>query len=164
MSATAEVYILFLFFIIIMFLLYGFFQKRIKIQEDMLSNHNFSGISVLVQERLRQNRNYSCAQPQDQNVFNISSRVQGQEQRHPDAFVSLEHITIMNELNKPPKYDDAPPSYEEAIKIAMAQDNSLKTFQTEVAASQGTSSSSSAAATSSAATPQIQPAIPNRTE
>ncbi|XP_076268610.1 uncharacterized protein LOC143201430 isoform X5 [Rhynchophorus ferrugineus] len=104
------------------------------------------------------------AQPQDQNVFNISSRVQGQEQRHPDAFVSLEHITIMNELNKPPKYDDAPPSYEEAIKIAMAQDNSLKTFQTEVAASQGTSSSSSAAATSSAATPQIQPAIPNRTE
>ncbi|XP_076268617.1 uncharacterized protein LOC143201430 isoform X12 [Rhynchophorus ferrugineus] len=105
-----------------------------------------------------------CAQPQDQNVFNISSRVQGQEQRHPDAFVSLEHITIMNELNKPPKYDDAPPSYEEAIKIAMAQDNSLKTFQTEVAASQGTSSSSSAAATSSAATPQIQPAIPNRTE
>ncbi|XP_076268616.1 uncharacterized protein LOC143201430 isoform X11 [Rhynchophorus ferrugineus] len=103
-------------------------------------------------------------QPQDQNVFNISSRVQGQEQRHPDAFVSLEHITIMNELNKPPKYDDAPPSYEEAIKIAMAQDNSLKTFQTEVAASQGTSSSSSAAATSSAATPQIQPAIPNRTE
>ncbi|XP_076268607.1 uncharacterized protein LOC143201430 isoform X2 [Rhynchophorus ferrugineus] len=105
-----------------------------------------------------------CSQPQDQNVFNISSRVQGQEQRHPDAFVSLEHITIMNELNKPPKYDDAPPSYEEAIKIAMAQDNSLKTFQTEVAASQGTSSSSSAAATSSAATPQIQPAIPNRTE
>ncbi|XP_076268620.1 uncharacterized protein LOC143201430 isoform X14 [Rhynchophorus ferrugineus] len=104
------------------------------------------------------------SQPQDQNVFNISSRVQGQEQRHPDAFVSLEHITIMNELNKPPKYDDAPPSYEEAIKIAMAQDNSLKTFQTEVAASQGTSSSSSAAATSSAATPQIQPAIPNRTE
>ncbi|KAF7276893.1 hypothetical protein GWI33_009679 [Rhynchophorus ferrugineus] len=62
MSATAEVYILFLFFIIIMFLLYGFFQKRIKIQEDMLSNHNFSGISVLVQERLRQNRNYSCGE------------------------------------------------------------------------------------------------------
>ncbi|XP_076268612.1 uncharacterized protein LOC143201430 isoform X7 [Rhynchophorus ferrugineus] len=112
----------------------------------------------------RANNNRSRAQPQDQNVFNISSRVQGQEQRHPDAFVSLEHITIMNELNKPPKYDDAPPSYEEAIKIAMAQDNSLKTFQTEVAASQGTSSSSSAAATSSAATPQIQPAIPNRTE
>ncbi|XP_076268609.1 uncharacterized protein LOC143201430 isoform X4 [Rhynchophorus ferrugineus] len=109
-------------------------------------------------------RRLTITQPQDQNVFNISSRVQGQEQRHPDAFVSLEHITIMNELNKPPKYDDAPPSYEEAIKIAMAQDNSLKTFQTEVAASQGTSSSSSAAATSSAATPQIQPAIPNRTE
>ncbi|KAF7271117.1 uncharacterized protein LOC143201430 isoform X9 [Rhynchophorus ferrugineus] len=130
---------------------------------------------VCIQCRLKKNEKaygqYQClpdyvilAQPQDQNVFNISSRVQGQEQRHPDAFVSLEHITIMNELNKPPKYDDAPPSYEEAIKIAMAQDNSLKTFQTEVAASQGTSSSSSAAATSSAATPQIQPAIPNRTE
>ncbi|XP_076268613.1 uncharacterized protein LOC143201430 isoform X8 [Rhynchophorus ferrugineus] len=116
----------------------------------------------LQMKRMRETE--STAQPQDQNVFNISSRVQGQEQRHPDAFVSLEHITIMNELNKPPKYDDAPPSYEEAIKIAMAQDNSLKTFQTEVAASQGTSSSSSAAATSSAATPQIQPAIPNRTE
>ncbi|XP_076268618.1 uncharacterized protein LOC143201430 isoform X13 [Rhynchophorus ferrugineus] len=118
---------------------------------------------VCIQCRLKKNEK-AYAQPQDQNVFNISSRVQGQEQRHPDAFVSLEHITIMNELNKPPKYDDAPPSYEEAIKIAMAQDNSLKTFQTEVAASQGTSSSSSAAATSSAATPQIQPAIPNRTE
>ncbi|XP_076268615.1 uncharacterized protein LOC143201430 isoform X10 [Rhynchophorus ferrugineus] len=133
----------------VMFLVYIFLQWRIKLRNNMI------GYCRIAQP---------FAQPQDQNVFNISSRVQGQEQRHPDAFVSLEHITIMNELNKPPKYDDAPPSYEEAIKIAMAQDNSLKTFQTEVAASQGTSSSSSAAATSSAATPQIQPAIPNRTE
>ncbi|XP_030758402.1 uncharacterized protein LOC115884078 isoform X3 [Sitophilus oryzae] len=157
MSATAEAYILFLFFIIVMFLLYGFFQKKLKLQEDMFNNHNFSGFSVLVQNRLR--RSYGChyAQQQEQNVYSISGRVQGQEQqqRFPEAFVSVEHISIMNEMNKPPKYDDAPPSYEEAIKIAMAQNNSMETLRAEQAGVHQASSSSSVTV--------VQPAVPNRT-
>ncbi|XP_030758414.1 uncharacterized protein LOC115884078 isoform X14 [Sitophilus oryzae] len=97
------------------------------------------------------------AQQQEQNVYSISGRVQGQEQqqRFPEAFVSVEHISIMNEMNKPPKYDDAPPSYEEAIKIAMAQNNSMETLRAEQAGVHQASSSSSVTV--------VQPAVPNRT-
>ncbi|XP_030758410.1 uncharacterized protein LOC115884078 isoform X10 [Sitophilus oryzae] len=96
-------------------------------------------------------------QQQEQNVYSISGRVQGQEQqqRFPEAFVSVEHISIMNEMNKPPKYDDAPPSYEEAIKIAMAQNNSMETLRAEQAGVHQASSSSSVTV--------VQPAVPNRT-
>ncbi|XP_030758409.1 uncharacterized protein LOC115884078 isoform X9 [Sitophilus oryzae] len=97
------------------------------------------------------------SQQQEQNVYSISGRVQGQEQqqRFPEAFVSVEHISIMNEMNKPPKYDDAPPSYEEAIKIAMAQNNSMETLRAEQAGVHQASSSSSVTV--------VQPAVPNRT-
>ncbi|XP_074032488.1 uncharacterized protein isoform X8 [Leptinotarsa decemlineata] len=60
---------------------------------------------------------------QQEDIFNISSRVQGQEQwpTH-EAHLSIDHINIMNELNKPPSYqDDAPPSYEEAMRLAAAK-------------------------------------------
>ncbi|XP_066259545.1 uncharacterized protein [Euwallacea similis] len=69
--------------------------------------------------------------PDDNGIYNISSRVQGQQSQYPDAYLSVDHITISNELNKPPKYDDAPPSYEEAVKLAMAHSNSIQTFQAE---------------------------------
>ncbi|XP_066259534.1 uncharacterized protein [Euwallacea similis] len=71
------------------------------------------------------------ALPDDNGIYNISSRVQGQQSQYPDAYLSVDHITISNELNKPPKYDDAPPSYEEAVKLAMAHSNSIQTFQAE---------------------------------
>ncbi|XP_066259535.1 uncharacterized protein [Euwallacea similis] len=130
MSATAEAYILFLFFMILMFLLYGFFQKRLHVESDILSGQNLSGLSVLVQERLCR-RYVDLALPDDNGIYNISSRVQGQQSQYPDAYLSVDHITISNELNKPPKYDDAPPSYEEAVKLAMAHSNSIQTFQAE---------------------------------
>ncbi|XP_030758406.1 uncharacterized protein LOC115884078 isoform X7 [Sitophilus oryzae] len=103
------------------------------------------------------NRVIPITQQQEQNVYSISGRVQGQEQqqRFPEAFVSVEHISIMNEMNKPPKYDDAPPSYEEAIKIAMAQNNSMETLRAEQAGVHQASSSSSVTV--------VQPAVPNRT-
>ncbi|XP_066259536.1 uncharacterized protein [Euwallacea similis] len=72
-----------------------------------------------------------CSLPDDNGIYNISSRVQGQQSQYPDAYLSVDHITISNELNKPPKYDDAPPSYEEAVKLAMAHSNSIQTFQAE---------------------------------
>ncbi|CAH0552023.1 unnamed protein product [Brassicogethes aeneus] len=65
---------------------------------------------------------HNLLQPQRQQdeIYNISGRVQGQnsEQRLPsDAYLTVEHITASNQLNKP-SYNDEPPSYEEAIKLA----------------------------------------------
>ncbi|XP_050305654.1 uncharacterized protein LOC126742867 isoform X2 [Anthonomus grandis grandis] len=73
------------------------------------------------------------SQSDQNNIYNISGSVQGQNQHaYPDAYLSIDHIAITNELNKPPpKYDDAPPSYEEALKLAMAHSNSLQTYQSE---------------------------------
>ncbi|XP_066259544.1 uncharacterized protein [Euwallacea similis] len=79
----------------------------------------------------RENARSSRSLPDDNGIYNISSRVQGQQSQYPDAYLSVDHITISNELNKPPKYDDAPPSYEEAVKLAMAHSNSIQTFQAE---------------------------------
>ncbi|XP_066259533.1 uncharacterized protein [Euwallacea similis] len=76
-------------------------------------------------------RTFAAPLPDDNGIYNISSRVQGQQSQYPDAYLSVDHITISNELNKPPKYDDAPPSYEEAVKLAMAHSNSIQTFQAE---------------------------------
>ncbi|XP_050305664.1 uncharacterized protein LOC126742867 isoform X11 [Anthonomus grandis grandis] len=77
--------------------------------------------------------NMFAAQSDQNNIYNISGSVQGQNQHaYPDAYLSIDHIAITNELNKPPpKYDDAPPSYEEALKLAMAHSNSLQTYQSE---------------------------------
>ncbi|XP_066152086.1 uncharacterized protein [Euwallacea fornicatus] len=83
-----------------------------------------------VNERIA-NLTASQAQPDDNGIYNISSRVQGQQPQYPDGYLSVDHITISNELNKPPKYDDAPPTYEEAVKLAMAHSNSIQTFQAE---------------------------------
>ncbi|KAG5889710.1 hypothetical protein JTB14_029739 [Gonioctena quinquepunctata] len=40
-------------------------------------------------------------------IYNISRRVQGQEQRQThDAHLSIDHVTIMDQMNKPPSYND----------------------------------------------------------
>ncbi|XP_008195915.1 uncharacterized protein LOC664363 isoform X3 [Tribolium castaneum] len=67
-------------------------------------------------------RRIVLASNQQEDVYNISSRVQGQEQGQwptHDNHVSLEHFTI-NETNK---YNDDPPTYEEAMRIAAANNN-----------------------------------------
>ncbi|XP_050305658.1 uncharacterized protein LOC126742867 isoform X6 [Anthonomus grandis grandis] len=78
-------------------------------------------------------KSHQRTQSDQNNIYNISGSVQGQNQHaYPDAYLSIDHIAITNELNKPPpKYDDAPPSYEEALKLAMAHSNSLQTYQSE---------------------------------
>ncbi|CAG9763899.1 unnamed protein product [Ceutorhynchus assimilis] len=63
------------------------------------------------------------AQPDQNSVYSISGRLQNHQ--HSDPYLSIDHIAITNELNKPPKYDDAPPSYDEALKLALS--NSLQT-------------------------------------
>ncbi|KAG5889711.1 hypothetical protein JTB14_029740 [Gonioctena quinquepunctata] len=57
---------------------------------------------------------------QHDDIHNISSRVQRQEQWSThDAHLSIDHVTIMDQMNKPPSYNnDLPPSYEEAMRIA----------------------------------------------
>nr|XP_008195916.1 PREDICTED: uncharacterized protein LOC664363 isoform X3 [Tribolium castaneum] len=70
----------------------------------------------------RRVRNEFMRTNQQEDVYNISSRVQGQEQGQwptHDNHVSLEHFTI-NETNK---YNDDPPTYEEAMRIAAANNN-----------------------------------------
>ncbi|XP_044264634.1 uncharacterized protein LOC123011321 isoform X2 [Tribolium madens] len=60
---------------------------------------------------------------QQEDIYNISSRVQGQEQGQwptHDNHVSLDHFTITNEINK---YNDDPPTYEEAMRIAASNNN-----------------------------------------
>ncbi|XP_066259543.1 uncharacterized protein [Euwallacea similis] len=102
-----------------LFCLYVYIQWKLKTQQRSICDYEpITGIILL-------------ALPDDNGIYNISSRVQGQQSQYPDAYLSVDHITISNELNKPPKYDDAPPSYEEAVKLAMAHSNSIQTFQAE---------------------------------
>ncbi|XP_050305663.1 uncharacterized protein LOC126742867 isoform X10 [Anthonomus grandis grandis] len=98
-------------------------------------------LAVLIRQYVRRKRDQMMrlarvnahTQSDQNNIYNISGSVQGQNQHaYPDAYLSIDHIAITNELNKPPpKYDDAPPSYEEALKLAMAHSNSLQTYQSE---------------------------------
>ncbi|XP_063919376.1 kinase and exchange factor for Rac A-like isoform X11 [Zophobas morio] len=70
---------------------------------------------------LKMNIQERHAANQQEDIFNISSRVQGQGQwpTH-DAHVSLDHFAITNEINK---YNDDPPTYEEAMNIAASNNN-----------------------------------------
>nr|CAI5850244.1 unnamed protein product [Callosobruchus analis] len=56
------------------------------------------------------------AQQQDR-VYSISGQVQPNAWSNRDAYLAVEHITAEHQLNKP-NYDDAPPSYDEAMRIA----------------------------------------------
>ncbi|XP_050305665.1 uncharacterized protein LOC126742867 isoform X12 [Anthonomus grandis grandis] len=93
----------------------------------------YFGVVLLCVLTCRKKQSDNNPQSDQNNIYNISGSVQGQNQHaYPDAYLSIDHIAITNELNKPPpKYDDAPPSYEEALKLAMAHSNSLQTYQSE---------------------------------
>lgn len=132
------------FWLIVVFLFYVYLQWRIKLKDRLGYYHRVSGIFIISQ--------------QEQNIYNISGRVPNSNSaQYPDAYLSVEHIAITNELNKPPKYDDAPPSYEEALKLALAQSNSLQTFQAEQPQVH------QAASSTSSSTPVVVSAIPSRT-
>ncbi|CAH1972483.1 unnamed protein product [Acanthoscelides obtectus] len=55
-------------------------------------------------------------QAQQDRVYSISERVQPNEWSSRDAYLTVQHITAENQMNKP-NYNDAPPSYEEAMRI-----------------------------------------------
>ncbi|XP_060535984.1 uncharacterized protein LOC132707961 isoform X4 [Cylas formicarius] len=57
------------------------------------------------------------AQQHGQHIFNISGRVPEQHHCTPDAYLTVEHINVTNQMNKPSCYNDEPPSYEDAIKM-----------------------------------------------
>ncbi|XP_019866542.1 uncharacterized protein LOC109595585 isoform X4 [Aethina tumida] len=78
-------------------------------------------VTVLIRQYLKYEKEKFLkemqAQRQQNEVFSISGRVQGQNPTQTlssDAFVSIGHITASNQFNKPPTNDE-PPSYEEAI-------------------------------------------------
>lgn len=52
MSTTSEIYILFAFLLILILVIYGYFQKKLYMDVGMLSHYSASGLSVLIEERL----------------------------------------------------------------------------------------------------------------
>ncbi|XP_068895928.1 uncharacterized protein [Tenebrio molitor] len=78
-------------------------------------------IHILCSCKYYYQRNGQKEANQQEDIYNISSRVQGQGQwpTH-DAHVSLDNFAITNELNK---YNDDPPTYEEAMSIATSINN-----------------------------------------
>ncbi|XP_074032481.1 uncharacterized protein isoform X1 [Leptinotarsa decemlineata] len=116
MSLPTDILVLMLTLFFVLFIIYSYIQNRIKLSEELYTQGIMmdSYMTAFGLERLSH---------QQEDIFNISSRVQGQEQwpTH-EAHLSIDHINIMNELNKPPSYqDDAPPSYEEAMRLAAAK-------------------------------------------
>uniref|UniRef100_A0AAR5PBB5 Uncharacterized protein n=1 Tax=Dendroctonus ponderosae TaxID=77166 RepID=A0AAR5PBB5_DENPD len=82
----------------------------------------------------RRNYRMKCQQEAqaNQTTGNISGHVPGQNAPpYPDAYLSIEHIIVENELNKSQKCTEAPPSYEEAMRLALAHSNSLQTYEVE---------------------------------
>ncbi|XP_057659103.1 uncharacterized protein LOC130895668 isoform X8 [Diorhabda carinulata] len=70
-----------------------------------------------------------CKAHQQEDIYNISSQVQNQEQwpTH-NAHLSLDHITLMNQMNKS-AYDDAPPSYDEVMKASLQNNGGTSTSE-----------------------------------
>uniref|UniRef100_A0AAR5PA73 Uncharacterized protein n=1 Tax=Dendroctonus ponderosae TaxID=77166 RepID=A0AAR5PA73_DENPD len=82
-----------------------------------------------IKNRRQAQRNNAQA---NQTTGNISGHVPGQNAPpYPDAYLSIEHIIVENELNKSQKCTEAPPSYEEAMRLALAHSNSLQTYEVE---------------------------------
>ncbi|CAH1106233.1 unnamed protein product [Psylliodes chrysocephalus] len=65
------------------------------------------------------------ASHQQEDIYNISSRVQDQWPTH-DAHLSIDHISILNQMNKS-MYNDAPPSYDEVMKTAIQTNGEAST-------------------------------------
>jgi hypothetical protein len=86
-----------------------------KANAQRKSSETETSATVTTVTRVRRHPN------QQEDIYNISSRVQGQGQwpTH-DAHVSLDNFAITNELNK---YNDDPPTYEEAMSIATSINN-----------------------------------------
>ncbi|XP_044264633.1 uncharacterized protein LOC123011321 isoform X1 [Tribolium madens] len=98
--------VLFLVFMVLLFILYVFLQWRVVTKAR-------KSYRLVAQNDTNQ----------QEDIYNISSRVQGQEQGQwptHDNHVSLDHFTITNEINK---YNDDPPTYEEAMRIAASNNN-----------------------------------------
>ncbi|VEN53648.1 unnamed protein product [Callosobruchus maculatus] len=68
------------------------------------------------------------AQQQDR-VYSISEQVQSNAWSSRDAYLAVGHITAEHQMNKP-NYDDAPPSYEEAMRIATTTNGESSTVVT----------------------------------
>ncbi|CAH1972486.1 unnamed protein product [Acanthoscelides obtectus] len=71
---------------------------------------------VLLRIRFKEKKILRDADAQQDRVYSISERVQPNEWSSRDAYLTVQHITAENQMNKP-NYNDAPPSYEEAMRI-----------------------------------------------
>ncbi|XP_060535986.1 uncharacterized protein LOC132707961 isoform X6 [Cylas formicarius] len=89
---------------LVLLLLYGCMQDKIKTRERYLEYEAIDGYIVVAQQH-------------GQHIFNISGRVPEQHHCTPDAYLTVEHINVTNQMNKPSCYNDEPPSYEDAIKM-----------------------------------------------
>ncbi|XP_057659095.1 uncharacterized protein LOC130895668 isoform X1 [Diorhabda carinulata] len=87
---------------------------------------SFFLFNVYIQYKLRKK---GLISHQQEDIYNISSQVQNQEQwpTH-NAHLSLDHITLMNQMNKS-AYDDAPPSYDEVMKASLQNNGGTSTSE-----------------------------------
>ncbi|CAH1106237.1 unnamed protein product [Psylliodes chrysocephalus] len=83
----------------------------------------FFFFNVFIQWRVRKSTLRMAHQQED--IYNISSRVQDQWPTH-DAHLSIDHISILNQMNKS-MYNDAPPSYDEVMKTAIQTNGEAST-------------------------------------
>uniref|UniRef100_A0AAR5PA66 Uncharacterized protein n=1 Tax=Dendroctonus ponderosae TaxID=77166 RepID=A0AAR5PA66_DENPD len=87
---------------------------------------------IVKERRVRRLAEQQFRAQANQTTGNISGHVPGQNAPpYPDAYLSIEHIIVENELNKSQKCTEAPPSYEEAMRLALAHSNSLQTYEVE---------------------------------
>ncbi|XP_060535985.1 uncharacterized protein LOC132707961 isoform X5 [Cylas formicarius] len=94
----------FIFWLLVVFLMYVYIQWRLKAVGRHAPYFRITRFAVLPQQH-------------GQHIFNISGRVPEQHHCTPDAYLTVEHINVTNQMNKPSCYNDEPPSYEDAIKM-----------------------------------------------
>lgn len=126
MSFSQEHFVFFLAVFIILLIFYSFIQKRMKISKDD-NDHPVPHLNSM--DVFYSAYGVDFIPHQQDDIYNISSQVQNQDQwpTH-NAHLSLDHITIMNQMNKA-AYDDAPPSYDEVMKASLQNNGETSTSE-----------------------------------
>ncbi|XP_056641435.1 uncharacterized protein LOC130448195 isoform X7 [Diorhabda sublineata] len=126
MSFSQEHFVFFLAVFIILLIFYSFIQKRMKVTKE---DHGYRVPYLSSMDVLYNTYGVDFISHQQEDIYNISSQVQNQEQwpTH-NAHLSLDHITLMNQMNKS-AYDDAPPSYDEVMKAGLQNNGGTSTSE-----------------------------------
>nr|CAH7761944.1 unnamed protein product [Callosobruchus chinensis] len=85
---------------------------------------------ILLRIRFKEKQMLRDTETQQQDrVYTISEQVQPSAWSSREAYLTVGHITVEHQMNKS-NYDDAPPSYEEAMRIATTTNGESSTVVT----------------------------------